>query len=213
MRSPRRRLQHLDAHLAQRIEHAAHRPLRQRCVADEGGFHVVGADQAHGEARAGAGIAEIERRLRLQQAAIAGALDDPFVAALLDPRAHRLHGVAGAHHVLAFEQAGDAGLAGGKAAEHEGAVRDRLVARHARRALTAAVIRRAVAGCRRCGMRHDFPFREGTGSDAFAEVLTLGFGGLLSRVLARSSPCQSRLRPGSADLPPPFGFDSAENCD
>ena len=37
-------------------------------------------------------------------------------------------------HVLALKQAADARLAGGKAAEHEGAVRDRLVARHPGRA-------------------------------------------------------------------------------
>ena len=126
-----RRLQHLHAHFAQRIEHAAHRPLRQRGVADEGRFHVVGADQTDGETRAGAGIAEIERRFRLEQRAVAGAADHPFGAALLDLRAHRLHRSAGAHDVLALEQAGDAGLAGGQAAEHEGAVRDRFVARHA----------------------------------------------------------------------------------
>jgi hypothetical protein len=54
-------LQHLHAHLAQRLEHAAHGAAGQRGVADEGGLHVVGADEAHGEARAGAGIAEVER--------------------------------------------------------------------------------------------------------------------------------------------------------
>ena len=122
-------VEHLHAHQPQRIEHAAHRPLRQRGVADEGRPHVVGADEAHGQARAGAGIAEIERGDRLQQAAVADAADDPFVAALLDLRAHRLHGVAGAQHVLALEQAGDTGLARRQPAEHEGAVRDRLVAR------------------------------------------------------------------------------------
>jgi hypothetical protein len=38
---------------------------------------------------------------------------------------------AGAHHVLALEQAGDAGFAGRQATEHEGTMRNRLVARHA----------------------------------------------------------------------------------
>ena len=42
--------------------------------------------------------------------------------------------VAGAQHVLAFQKAGDAGLAGRQAAEHQGAVGYGLVAGHADRA-------------------------------------------------------------------------------
>ena len=61
-RSPWPRLQHLRADRAQRIEHAPHGPLGQRGIADEGGLNVIGADQPHGQPRAGAGIAEIERR-------------------------------------------------------------------------------------------------------------------------------------------------------
>ena len=67
MRSPGAAFSTCTPICAQRVEHAAHRPLGERGVADEGGLHVVGADEAHGEPRAGAGIAEIERCLGLQQ--------------------------------------------------------------------------------------------------------------------------------------------------
>jgi len=126
---------HLDAHLAQWIEHAAHRPLGQRGIADEGGIEIVDADQTHGQPAAGAGIAEIERCFGRQQRAVADAVDDPGVALLADLGAHRLHRLAGVDDVLPLEKTGDARLAGGKAAEHEGAVRDRLVAGNADRAL------------------------------------------------------------------------------
>ncbi len=55
-----------DAHLRERIEDAAHRPLAQGGVAVEGGGDRVAAGDAHHQPRAGAGIAEIEhvRRAR-----------------------------------------------------------------------------------------------------------------------------------------------------
>ena len=137
MRSPAEVLEHLYAHLPQRIEHAAHRALRQRRVADEGGFHVISANKPHGEPRTGSSITEIESSDRLEERAIAGAVDDPFLAALFYMRAHCPHGFAGPHNVLALQQAGDAGLAGCQPAKHERAMRDRFVARHARRALKA----------------------------------------------------------------------------
>src|SRR5690606_35983656 len=76
------------------------------------------------------GIAEIERAFRLQQRPIAGAADDPLSVLLLDKCTHGLHVVAGTQHVLPFEEAGNAGFAGGKAPEHEGAMRNRFVARY-----------------------------------------------------------------------------------
>jgi hypothetical protein len=48
-----------------------------------------------------------------------------------DRRAHRPERRGRGHHVLAFEQAGDARLAHRQRAEHQRAVADRLVARHA----------------------------------------------------------------------------------
>jgi hypothetical protein len=41
---------HLQPHLPQRLEHAAHGPARKRCVADEPSPHVVTGDQAHHQA-------------------------------------------------------------------------------------------------------------------------------------------------------------------
>ena len=54
------------------------------------------------------------------------------VADALDTRAERAHGLGGVEHILAFEQPGDPGLADRERAEDQRAVRDRLVARHAR---------------------------------------------------------------------------------
>ena len=53
------------------------------------------------------------------------------LARALDRGAERAHGLAGVDDVLAFEQAGDRGLADRQRAENQGAVRDRLVAGHA----------------------------------------------------------------------------------
>jgi hypothetical protein len=52
---------------------------------------------------------------------------------MVAPIAHR---GGGGQHVLAFEQAGDAGFAHGQRAQHDRAVADRLVARHAIRPLS-----------------------------------------------------------------------------
>ena len=71
--------------------------------------------------------------------------------------------------------------------------------------------RRAVAGAGGAECDMIFPFAKAWAGDAFAEVLTLGSGGLLSRVLAAVIP--SPKPAGRVDLPPPFGFDTAENCD
>ena len=90
----------------------------------------MAADDAHHQARAGAGVAEIERVARREQRAEARA---PARSSGPAPRrsivgAERLAGLAGAQHVVALEQALDARQAAGKQAEQEGAVRDRLVA-------------------------------------------------------------------------------------
>ena len=93
----------------------------------------VRRDQAHQQARAGAGIAEVEHLRRLAQAADAAAARAPdAVGAALRLAAQLAHGGGGAQHILAFEQAVDLGLAHRQRAQHQRAVRDRLVARHAR---------------------------------------------------------------------------------
>jgi len=92
----------------------------------------MAADEAHGEPRAGAGIAEVEHRLRLQEPADAETGDRPgALAGAGDGGAERPHGGAGAEHVVGLEQPLDGGLAHRHGAEHQRAVRDRLVAGHA----------------------------------------------------------------------------------
>jgi 3-phosphoshikimate 1-carboxyvinyltransferase len=91
---------------------------------------VIDANQTHGETAAGAGIAEIERRFRSQKRTIAGTLDDPLSTDLFDLGAHGAHRLAGIDDVFTFQKASDASFARSEAAEHEGAMRNRLVARH-----------------------------------------------------------------------------------
>ena len=136
----------LRAHAFQRIEHAPHRALAQGGVAVEGRRDRRTRNRAEQQPAAGAGIAEIERRPRRRKARNSDAVNAPAaLAGALDAGAERAHGVRGAHHVLAFEQAGNARLADRERGENQGAMRDRLVARHA----DAALERRAGARAER----------------------------------------------------------------
>ena len=89
------------------------------------------AGDAERQAHAGAGIAEIDGALGLEQPARPQPVHAPApVAAPLDGGAEGAHGGGGRHDVVGFEQAGDAGLADRQRAEHQRAVRNRLVAGH-----------------------------------------------------------------------------------
>jgi hypothetical protein len=119
-------------HLAQGRRHAFHGAAAQRCVAGEEGGDRMGRDQPHQETRAGAGIAHVDDVGRLREPADAATGDAPApLAVLRDGRAERPHGRRRAQHVLALEQALDAGLADGERPQHQRAMRDRLVSRDA----------------------------------------------------------------------------------
>ncbi len=174
------RLQHARAHALQRIEHAPHRPLAQRGVAVEAGGHRPAGHRAEHQPAAGARIAEIERRRRAHEAADADAMDAPdTVVAALQPGAERAHHVGGVQHVLAFQQAGDRGLAHGERPQDEGAVRDRLVAGHA----GAALQRAGAAG----GQRRQFGGGHGGLSLKGRALLPRARAAASSRRLARKS--------------------------
>src|SRR5262249_39460848 len=136
-------------HQREGIEDALHRPLAQAGIAVEGRGDGTAADRSHDQTAAGAGIAEVEHAMRFAEAPDADAVNAPLAfghaLALGAQRAHRL---AGVEYVLAFEQPGYAGLPDRERAEDEGAVRDRLVAGHARAALEGA---RAAGGERGFG--------------------------------------------------------------
>jgi len=94
----------------------------------------VGRQQAQQQARAGAAVAHVEHLGGLGQAADAGAEHAPRRAG--PGRRHHLgaergHRRGGGQHVGALEQVVDDCLADRDGADHQGAVRDRLVARHA----------------------------------------------------------------------------------
>ena len=98
--------EHARAHAFQRIEHAPHRPRAQRGIAVEGRRDRAARHRAHHQAAAGAGIAEIERLLRLREARDADPVHAPgALAGAFDARAQRAHRLAGVDHVLALEQA------------------------------------------------------------------------------------------------------------
>jgi hypothetical protein len=138
----------LRPHQRQRIENAPHRAFAQRRIAVERRRDGMAAHHAHHQARSGAGVAEVERMLRRQQRADSHPRDAPVAFAdARDLRAERLAGLAGAHHVVAFEQPFDFGNALAKQAEDKGAVRYRFVARGPHRAFERA----AAAGGKRRG--------------------------------------------------------------
>ncbi len=121
--------QNLDAHQRERIENAAHRPLAQRSIAVEASGDPMAADHAHHQPRAGAGVAEVKRRIERQNGADAQTLDAPApFAEPLDARAEGAAGFAGVQNVVALQQTADFGCPTGQQAEDEGAMRNRLVA-------------------------------------------------------------------------------------
>src|SRR5262249_48774817 len=131
------------------IEDAFDRPLAQAGIAVEGRGGGTAGVRPHDQTAAGAGIAEIEHAMRFAEAADADAVNAPLAFGhALDLGAQRAHRLAGVDHVLAFEQPGYAGFPDRERAEDEGAVRDRLVAGHARAALEGA---RAAGGERGFG--------------------------------------------------------------
>ena len=122
--------ENLCAHEPQRIKDAPHRPLAQRGVAVEGRGDAIAADDSHHQPRAGAGVAEVERFTRRQNRAEPWAANPPTAGPrALDDRAERLAGLAGPHHVVAFEQPFDLRFSAGQEAKQKGAMGDRFVAR------------------------------------------------------------------------------------
>ena len=123
-------------HFGQRLEHAPHRPLRQRGIADEGRGHWASGHRAKGQPAAGGGIAEIERARRRGKAPDADAVNAPnALSRPFQPGAERAHGIGGMDDVLAFQQAADRAFADRQSRKDQGAVRDRLVAGYADAAL------------------------------------------------------------------------------
>jgi hypothetical protein len=98
------------AHQFQGIEHPSHRPSPQRGVAVENRRDRAAGHRPHHETAAGAGIAEIERGLRLREPGHANAVHDPGkIAGSFHLGAQRPHRLGGIQDVFALEQARNAG--------------------------------------------------------------------------------------------------------
>ena len=121
-------LDHLKAHLHQRPEHAAHRTPRQRGVPRHLDRDRMSGDDAHHQARTGAGIAEIERLCGLAKSAGTAPLHFPHVAALFSVRTQGRDGARRVHDVFGLEKAANACRSGRQRPENQGAVRNRFVA-------------------------------------------------------------------------------------
>ena len=123
---------HPRAHQFQGIEHPPHRPAAQRRVAVEDRRNRAARHRPHHQPAAGAGIAEIERRLRLCESGDPDTVHRPGeIAGSLHPGAQRPHRLGGVEHVLAFEQPRYPGFADRQRAQNQGTVRNRLVAGNA----------------------------------------------------------------------------------
>jgi hypothetical protein len=92
----------------------------------------MGGKESEQEPRRGAGVAEIEHILGLDEGADAAARCVPHaILRALDLSPKRTHRRRGPQDVLPFEQAMDPALAQRNAAQHQRAMGDRLVARNA----------------------------------------------------------------------------------
>ena len=92
------------------IQHPPHRPAAQRGIAVERRRDRAAGDRSHHQPAAGAGIAEIERRLRLGKPGDPDAMHRPGeIAGSFDLRAQRPHRLGGIENVLALEQARNPG--------------------------------------------------------------------------------------------------------
>ncbi len=109
-------------------------------------------EQSHEQAHRRAGIAHVERRARRRQPATPRAVHAHLACSRpLDAHAERLQRAQRRQAVLAGEKARDLGLALGDAAEHQRAMRDRLVAGHRELAGDLAARLHPIAcACARC---------------------------------------------------------------
>ena len=118
------------AHPAERLGDALHRARRERLVADELEAPALAGEDPREQPHQRARVPAVDRRVRLAQAAQADAVDGERVDVLLDDlgaeRAHRRDGRLG---VRGATEAGDLGRAVADRADHDRAMRDRLVPR------------------------------------------------------------------------------------
>ena len=134
----------------ERLDDAAHRAAPQRGVAGDEGGEPMGRQGCRARAvrrcrncRGRAHLAARRDRRRRRRRRSSDHLPAGATAG-----SHRIQRRGGGEHVLAFEEACDLGPSDGERAQHQRAVRDRFVARHAqprRRAAPAAASMRAVS--------------------------------------------------------------------
>ena len=106
--APRTFIDHLHAHLHQRIQNAPHGTLSQRRIAVKLRLDAVATDDTHHQPRSRACIAEVERLGRLTKMAAPGTIHAPMpFAETLDNCAQCATSSSRSQHVVAFQQTAD----------------------------------------------------------------------------------------------------------
>jgi hypothetical protein len=119
------------AHRPQRLRDALHRPAHERRIADERGIEGLRREQPHHEAHRRAGVAHVERPGCTPQRTGTRAVHVHLGRRRpLDAHPERGERARGCEAIFAVEETANVSLAVRNRSQHEGAVRDRLVAGH-----------------------------------------------------------------------------------
>ena len=122
----------VGAHQRQRIDHPPHRPARQAGIPHQRAAKALSGQQAAQQPHRRARIAAVQHAGRRLQAVQPHAMHHhPALRGSVDAHAHRPEDDCRGQCIGPFQKAIDDRLSAGQRPQHDRAVRDRLVARHA----------------------------------------------------------------------------------
>ena len=121
----------LGTHQSKGIDHALHRALRERGVADQTRLERLRSENARHQTHRRAGISTIEIAEGLREPARHSLHDQLAGLGRFDHHAELAHRGGGAAAVLALEEIADLAAPVGKRSEQDRAVRDAFIRRHA----------------------------------------------------------------------------------
>ena len=127
------------AHAPQGLGHALHRPPGQRFVTRQDRIKGLPRQKAGEQAHGGAGIPQVQcLRRRLQTVQTDAVNGDPAIDGTLDDHAHGLESLHRRETILRLQKTADTGRTLGQRAQHDGTMRNGLVARNPRLAPQSA---------------------------------------------------------------------------
>ena len=125
-------------HLAQRLDDASHRTLLDGRVTGERYLEGLTGQNTRDQTGGCTAVASVQALGGLLETVQTDTVySDRAVVTDLDRHTHLAEAVDGGQTILAHQEAGDVGHAVGQRAQHDRAVRDRLVTRHRDRAVQA----------------------------------------------------------------------------